>query len=212
MLLAIYNTCLFLGSKCVKFVVIICIEVVSFYTGLISAMTGSLWPNNWKSKQTGSFQALTLNTDPSQHDRQTKWNYTTQVPGRYICYWCTTERATDTDSIISSPRPNNWRGTGFTSTEIPAKTLRQLGELLARRTRSKKEVWLQGWGWQASVEKLGWKPCLISHEHSEVAACALQALSQPLLSCVFFSLADSVSGWAVTATWTCLICGTEQHS
>lgn len=152
-------------------------------------MTGSLCTNNWKSKQGASFQAPTLNTDPRQHDRQTWWKHTTLAPGGYICYWCTTERATDTDSIISSPGPNDWRGTDFTSTEIPAKTLRQLGELLARRTRSRRKKRDH----RGEADKLQWEsragnPRLISHECSKVAALAFHTLPQPLLFlCFLFS-------------------------
>lgn len=56
-------------------------------------------------------------------------------------------------TIISSPGPNDWRGTDFTSTEIPAKTLRQLGKLLARRTRSRKEKRDR----RGEADKLQWK-------------------------------------------------------
>lgn len=123
------------------------------------------------------------------------------MPGGYICYWCTTKRATDTDSIISSPGPNDWRGTDFTSTEIPAKTLRQLG---STHPFQKRQAWSRGRGRQASVEKQGWKPRLISHECSEVVAYALQTLPQPLLFlCFLLSCTE--------CKWLCFIRVTKQR-
>lgn len=98
-------------------------------------------------------QRLTLTPGSTTHTKHNE-NTQTRAPGGYICYWCTTAWATDTDSIISSPGPNDWRGTDFTSTETPAKTLRQLGKLLARRTRSRKRGKRDRRG---EADKLQWK-------------------------------------------------------
>lgn len=110
--------------------------------------------------------------------------------------------ATDVDCIIfGAPGPNDWRGTDFTSSEIPAKTPRQLGSTHTLRKKDKRNR-------KGEADKLGWKkrrwkPRLISHECAEVAAYALHwkkkkkkdDVSSSLLLCVFLlSSPQSVNG------------------
>lgn len=77
--------------------------------------------------------------------------------------------ATDADCIIfGAPGPNDWRGTDFTSSEIPAKTPRQLGSTHTLRKKDKRNR-------KGEADKLRWKKRrrksrLISHECAEVAA------------------------------------------
>lgn len=112
--------------------------------------------------------------------------------------------ATDADCIIfGAPGPNDWRGTDFTCSEIPAKTPRQLGSTHTLQKKDKRNH--KGEADKLRWKKRRWKPRLISHECAEVAAYALRwkkkkkRRRQPLLSLVCFPFV-----FPAERKWPCL--------
>ena len=163
-----------------------------------------------------SFHTQTLNTDPSTSAciHKSIYIYIYLYIYLYIYrYIYMLERATDTDCKISSPGLQQLKGntlhihwnsslgtpTGSTSSWLDAHILWRRSVIAGARPTS-----LSGRAGLEATPNIPWgcRVCL-----------SIQYLDPFLFLYFLFSWRQrTVSGWAVTAPWTCPICGTKRHT